>query len=196
MDVDRVRKTLMLSANHVFANSLSVKNPASASAGDEILQQGPSDGGKLPAVGHLEKWVQLQTRGNHVDAALASCDPTVGWESAVPHIGEISGTSNPVHGTEVRKVGRSTGPTTGTISAYPLRSLPVQFGAEVFRFDEAIEITGNSGPFSRQGDSGAVVLDHSRMAVGLLFAGTGHVTYANPMTRVKAALGFARFKGE
>jgi hypothetical protein len=195
VDVNGLLETHMLSNNHILANSISASNPNAARRGDGILQPGSFDGGTPPAVGQLWKWVTLQARGNTADAALAACDASVGWDPTVLGIGAVSGTVVPTHGAQVQKVGRTTGHTLGTISAFPVRSLPVKFGSAVYRFDEVLEVSGQGAAFSAPGDSGALILDMSRAAVGLLFAGSRTVTYGNPISRVKTELGFSRIQG-
>jgi hypothetical protein len=43
-------------------------------------------------------------------------------------------------------------------------------------------------PFSQQGDSGSLVLDFERKAVGLLFSGSPQITVINPIASVLSAL--------
>jgi len=77
----------------------------------------------------------------------------------------------------VYKIGRTTGFTTGKVSAVALDNVPVitNEGDEVL-FDEVIEINwlSNRQPFSKPGDSGSVVFTEDKgklFAVGLHFAG-------------------------
>jgi hypothetical protein len=187
----------MLSNNHIFANSVSVVAPLAAKAGDDILQQAPSDSGKLPGVGTLDNWIELRQRGNIVDAALAHCATTVDFEPSIPGIGRVSGmlSGDPALGLAVQKVGRTTGYTRGTVRARLVRRLSVRYGVNVFRFDRVIEVINPGGPtFSEPGDSGALVVDLDGNAVGLLVSGNedAGVTYINPIHEVQQALGFSR----
>ncbi|MBI2897951.1 MAG: hypothetical protein HYY06_30620 [Deltaproteobacteria bacterium] len=54
------------------------------------------------------------------------------------------------------------------------------------RFDDVIEVQGGSRTpmFSDGGDSGSLVLDGDRYAVGLLFAGDDEATDLNPIAHV------------
>jgi hypothetical protein len=178
---------------HVLSNNHVLANANRAQLGDHILQPGPSDGGRLVrnVVGDLERFVPLRRAGNRVDAALAFVEPrTLPTSFAIPGIGSIVG----IHAglppaTTVRKLGRTTGLTRGTITALNVRALPVRIAGRLVRFDGAIEVQSTgSRPFSLAGDSGSVVVDRARYAVGLLFAGDGVATYLNPIGDVLAAL--------
>lgn len=77
----------------------------------------------------------------------------------------------------VYKIGRTTGFTTGKVSAVALDNVPVitNEGYEVL-FDDVIEINwlSNRQPFSKPGDSGSIVFIEEKgklLAVGLHFAG-------------------------
>ena len=184
----------MLSNNHILGNCISDSNPDAATLGDKIVHPGGDEGGQSTVVGWLSKVEPLRRQINHADAARALCDTSIDWDPEVPWIGRISGMATHVLGSEVRKVGRSTGPTKGRVSATAF-SVPIEYPDGVYYFDDVVEVVDTTMPFSRDGDSGAVILDTDRKAVGLLFAGGQGVTYANAMFRVKAALGFSGFKG-
>ena len=63
-------------------------------------------------------------------------------------------------------------------------------GGEAIRFP-VIEIEPyDSTPFSQSGDSGSLIVDARRRAIGLLFAGNDvDATYANPIGTVLNSLG-------
>jgi hypothetical protein len=99
----------------------------------------------------------------------------------------------PLTGSEtVSKIGRTTGATTGTITAFELDDLVVEYDRGLASLNSQIEIAGNSTtPFSDGGDSGSLIFDQSLSAVALLFAasssgGLGNfgLTYANPIAEV------------
>jgi len=181
---------LVLSNNHVLANE------NHAGIGDVIVQQGTLDGGHRPAdaVGRLEKMIRLRTRGNRVDAALASLDEDleyyVNW---LETLGDITGVrSDPLDADEpVYKLGRTTGKTRGLVSAIELDNLRVGYDSGDKEFDGQLEIAPVGGrPFSLGGDSGSLVVDGARRAVGLLFAGNDvDATYVNPIGAVLSVLG-------
>lgn len=60
----------------------------------------------------------------------------------------------------------------------------------IARFVDQVSIRGLTGDFSRRGDSGALVWtwNATRNPVGLLFAGGGDLTFANPIESVLTAL--------
>ncbi len=84
----------------------------------------------------------------------------------------------------------STALTRGRVTAMELEGVAVAFAQiGVVRFDGQIEIQGNDGPFSSGGDSGSLIVNVSRRAVGLMFAGTdAGLTYANPIDVLLASL--------
>jgi hypothetical protein len=173
----------MLSNNHVLANV------NKASVGDAILQPGVKDGG-LPGsdnVGHLRAFHELKPDGNLVDAAVADINPGyLPQDFSLPGIGQLQGALTGVLARTgpVQKVGRSTGHTHGRITALGLRNLPVKFGQTLLRFNNVVEIEGDTQPFSAPGDSGSLVVNAERKAVGLIFGGTDQSTYINPIETV------------
>ncbi len=193
--VNGVAEQRMLSNNHVLANSISTLNPRAGAKGDPILQQGPSDAGVPPPVGWLDYCQPLRLNGNVADVALASCDLSVGWDPALPGVGRIAGMAkgDPALSIVLEKIGRTTQRTRGTASAFPLRALPVKYRGQIFRFDRVLEVKGQDGaPFSLPGDSGALVFDDQKTAIGMIFAGTKRTTYVNPITDVRREAGFER----
>lgn len=187
----------VLSNSHVLAES------GRARAGDAALQPGPYDGGTAPhdRVGVLVAHAPLRTdRPNDVDVAAAVLDDAgLAGENLVPGPGRLTGTTEEVPDDDrVGKLGRTTGWTTGRVTAVELDGVRVGFGADELAFDGLVEVEGEGAePFSRGGDSGSVVyaLD-SGLGLGLLFAGgeTGGrngqgLTYACPLSASLAAVG-------
>lgn len=192
----RSNRVLMLSNNHVLANS------NNASLNDNILQPGPYDGGKNPAdrVAILERWVNINFSGgvNYVDCATGWC-----WSGLVkyPYLMYLSGaspvyfriSSTPVacqRNMAVGKTGRTTQLKRGIITDCSA-TIRVNYGAgKVALFSDQIGIRGVGGDFSAGGDSGSLIWtwDARRNPVGLLFAGGGGMTFANKISRVLNAL--------
>lgn len=185
----------VLSNNHVLANSDQGKT------GDAALQPGPADGGSAPQdrVATLAKAVELETeRNNTVDAAIARVDDGIETDpSAYPGGPLAEPLSGPPDGDDVEKVGRTTGHTTGRITAFEVDGINITYPEGPLVFDDQIEITGRTGAFSNGGDSGSVIwTKQGRRPVGLLFAGstkggpngTG-LTYANVLTTALQRLG-------
>ena len=188
--------TLILSNNHVLANENKAK------AGDAILQPGNFDGGENPAdlVATLSKFVKLKVqRTNLVDCAVA--EPSANIKSNLKKLGGFGnlmglGPDLLDHGTTVRKVGRTTGETTGRVTAFELDNVVVGYDIGNLRFDNQVEIEGfGTTSFSDGGDSGSLIVNAANLGVALLFAGGDSggangkgLTYANPLKAVLDAL--------
>ncbi|WP_380171312.1 hypothetical protein ACFEMC_20390 [Kineococcus sp. DHX-1] len=183
----------VLSNNHVLANS------DQAALDDPVLQPGPHDGGRAgDRVGRLARAVPLEAGGgNTVDAALALLEDDLTDVDLSYPVGRLTGWAEPDDEVAVEKVGRTTGWTTGRISAIELDDVAVQYPVGVVSFDGQIEVTGDAGAFSAGGDSGSLVYrPDTRQAVGLLFAGSERggengagLTFCNPIGLVLTALG-------
>ncbi|GAB7191838.1 hypothetical protein NUM3379_25460 [Kineococcus sp. NUM-3379] len=184
-----------LSNNHVLADS------DRAALRDPVLQPGPHDGGDAgDRVGILTHAVPLSS-GGAVDAAVALLEGVRGAddEAIDPSypVGRLTGWCEPDDEVEVEKVGRTTGRTSGRITAIELDDVAVEYPVGPIVFDGQIEVTGTGGAFSAGGDSGSLVYrPDTREAVGLLFAGsetggedgTG-LTFCNPIGLVLDSLG-------
>lgn len=184
---DRRRRVLILSNNHVLANSNNARclNP--------ILQPGPYDGGRYPRdrIALLEKWVKIRFgRGkvNYTDCATAwawprRVDRRIWWGR-----GRIRVSSSPIwsrRGMVVCKSGRTTQSRRGRIidnswSGWVNYGRP---GRAFFRNQFVVRGIGRG--FSAGGDSGSLVWRCSgRRPVGLLFAGGGGLTICNKIPYV------------
>jgi hypothetical protein len=180
-------RVLLLSNNHVLADT------DRAQVGDPVLSPGPADGGRpdLDRVATLTFFERLSAGRNLLDLALAAVDdPAHVGGNQVPE-GTLSGVVEELlDGVLVAKVGRTTGHTTGTVTAVELDGVSVDYGrGDVFTFDDCLEVEGDLGAFSEGGDSGSVVYDRESLAaVGLLFAGSSAggtngagLTFCNPV---------------
>lgn len=192
---DRRNRVLLLSNNHVLANS------NAGSLGDSILQPGPADGGQNPRdrIAILERFVNI-----HFDGRANFVDCATGWTwhrrvrrefiyrsggqwryfrvSSQPRACRV--------GLQVGKSGRTTQLTVGRITDCNA-SIRVNYGnGRVANFRDQITIRGVRGDFSRGGDSGSLIWswDGVRNPVGLLFAGGGGFTFANKIHHVLSAL--------
>lgn len=189
------QKTMILSNNHVLANE------NNARAGDAILQPGNFDGGTAQdAVAKLFKFIKLKkTAVNFVDCAIA--EPLAGItfnQKKLGTFGNLLGLGPDVlgEGNAVRKVGRTTGETQGSVTAFELDNVVVAYDLGNVRFDNQVEIEGSgTSSFSDGGDSGSLIVNADNLGVALLFAGgdTGGsnnmgLTYANPLKAVLDAL--------
>jgi len=194
----------ILSNNHVLADE------NRAEIGDPIIQPAQYDDGETPRdiVAHLAEYVPLQTTGiNRVDAAVATLT-----EPRAAHCAELLGggairqeivSPQDALGMHVVKVGRTTGVTSGVVTAFNVRKVVVEYDiSPTLRFDGQIEIEStDSQDFSLPGDSGSLIVTADDFRpVGLLFAGSdqggdggGGVTYANPFADVLDALNAALY---
>jgi hypothetical protein len=189
-------RSLILSNNHVLADE------NRAHAGDNILQPGQYDNGNNPAdaVATLTRFIPLDfQKTNYVDCAIAEINPGVQFDpQSLDQLGTLTGvrTAPPDANVAVRKLGRTTGITYGTISAIEVDNVGVGYDQGTGNFDSQIEIQGSGpGPFSDGGDSGSLIVDGNNQALGLLFAGSDQggpnglgLTYANPFSTVLSNL--------
>ncbi len=85
----------------------------------------------------------------------------------------------------VKKSGRTTGFTTGTIQQVDV-SANVQYGAgKIALFTDQLM----AGAMSQGGDSGSAVMDDNNRLTGLLFAGSDSTTIINRIENVFSTLG-------
>ncbi len=170
---------LILSNNHVLANSNNAK------INDPILQPGKHDGGVRPGdeIARLRRFVQLLPTYNLVDAAVAAPIDMSYVIPNIPRLGVPRGTADVLIGTQVQKVGRTTQYTTGRVTAMSV-TLKVPYSTGVYQFRDQMLTTS----MSARGDSGSLVLDSYRRAVGLLFSGSSCVTVFNRISNVLRAL--------
>ena len=207
-------RPVILSNNHVLANQNAGR------VGDPILQPGPADGGRLQdTIARLVDFVPIQFKerepgpiarflarlfgpllraagwglkrlpsghSNLVDAAVAEPVETRLVASDILGIGRVRGTKEPDIGMRVRKSGRTTGVTAGRITAIDA-VVEVDYGGPTAIFREQIV----SDLLSKGGDSGSLVVDEGRHAVGLLFAGGATTTLINPIAAVAHFLDLA-----
>jgi hypothetical protein len=168
------------------------------SVGDAMAQPSRVDGGSCPAdvVGELQRAVLdggAAGGGPGVDCAVAS-HTARGHACEIIDIGEVTGTAAAAVDMAVRKRGRTTELTYGTVDTIDL-SVRIPYGnglGEVTLFNQiGIEVDpAQSTQFGDHGDSGSVVVNDERKVVGLYFAGDEDGTYgvANPIQAVLDAL--------
>lgn len=174
---------LLLSNWHILCGSLD------CAEGEAIVQPGPFDGGTNQDVIARLTRVALSP---HVDCAVAE---VIGDRYVLHHIsgiGSVESIGRFALGQQVKKSGRTTGLTIGTVSDLSadlnVNGYPEGFGRFV---DQVIVDANDSNPVSLGGDSGSLVVDDNNAAVGLLFAGPvigGAFFVANPIQDVIDAL--------
>jgi hypothetical protein len=170
-----------LSNNHVFANvNLGV-------AGDPLLQPGPADGGtQTDHFADLTRLVPIQLGGttpNRVDAAIGALLPDVNHLAELCSVGAITGTVQATESMLVRKHGRTSGYTEGTVSDVSYDALVGMDHSDpsvvaLFENQMRIERIDPYPAFGLGGDSGSLVVSKDNpLAVGLYFAGPGSGVY-------------------
>jgi hypothetical protein len=192
-----------LSNNHVFADCNHVP------VGQPILSPSAADaypGGRSPGeVCRHSEIVELRSGNPEVveplreDVAIAEvvdADVVSSWQGDDANGYDTpSSIASPQSQMRVKKFGRTTGFTTGTIESRQVR-LCIPYESEKFRahvwFKDVWTVrTGDGTPFALPGDSGSlVVTEDGRLAVGLVFAvGSRDVTFIIPMDGVVKRFG-------
>lgn len=130
--------------------------------------------------------VKLYKRGaeNIVDCAVAKPVSPGAIDNTILGIGKIQGIKEPEVDLKVKKSGRTSGVTSGTIKAINTTLQVKMSDNETVTFKDQF-ITE---PMSKSGDSGAILLDENNNAVGLLFAGSEKATAYNRIKNVMEAL--------
>ena len=126
-----------------------------------------------------------QTRAeNLVDAAIAKPLEESLVINEIHDIGQISGSAEAALGMAVKKSGRTTHFTTGTVDQLDV-TVRVNFGAgRTATFVDQLL----AGPMSQGGDSGSAVLNDDNQLVGLLFAGSDTTTIFSRILNVFSSL--------
>lgn len=188
----------ILSNNHVLART------NRAALGEDIIQPGLIDQSPVcakdttDAVADLFAFIPIQFKTkntmptNTVDAAIAQVRPgTVDSTGFILDIGVISSaTLSPTLNLAVKKSGRTTGLTHGTITAVSV-TVDVSYSKTCGSGNQTARFVNQSfvspGSFLAGGDSGSLMVeavDAAPRAVGLLFAGSSTVAVANPIQPV------------
>lgn len=126
---------------------------------------------------------KVQSR-NTVDCAVAKPVRNSDVTAEILEIGRVAGVAEPEVGMAIKKSGRTTGVTEGTIRA-------VSVAARIDMGDNATALFEDqfiATPMSKGGDSGSLALDAKNNAVGLVFAGSELATLCNRITNVLDAL--------
>ncbi len=185
---DAVGSTYILSCAHVMAAS------GNGRLGDSVWQPGPADGGRdFNRIGALSAFQPLEFGGavpNHIDAALASPDNLGDVRAGIRGSTLDGWTGDAQLDAQVRKVGWATGTTEGIVFMKKLSAnFRIQLGTDVrvALFENLLGIAPTQGrEFARQGDSGAVVIDKTDAAVGMVIGvapeeNTSYATLIEPV---------------
>jgi hypothetical protein len=192
----------VLSNNHVTAdcNHLSVGMPIMSPSGND------SRPGFAPRfIGEHENMTELRSGApplvqpcrDDLAIALAS-QPTVvsSWQGDGAGYDTPTTTMTPESGMRVKKFGRTTGLTVGTIESEVIRT-PIRYESTSFRAVVWFKLvwavrSDDSDAFAAGGDSGSlVVTEDGNNAVGIVFASNSRGGYVNiiPIDRVLSAFG-------
>ena len=176
----------LLSNNHVFARE------NAGSIGEREDAPGRYDGhprcAVTPQCGTLSQFVNINFGGNNtIDCAIAlmsTSNPTnVAQSGGYTASSTVQAASV---GLAVKKSGRTSGLTTGTVQAINV-TIQVGYSSGVATFNGQIMTPGS---FIRSGDSGSLMVTQSgNNPVGLCFAGGSGGSFANPIGPVLQAFG-------
>jgi len=176
----------ILGNNHVLANG-TAGNDGLSFPGDPILQPGPYDKGTskdiIARLHSFSPMLAAKKDGsgplNSVDAALAiPLEPEL-ITSPVLDLGSVTSTIQASPGMTVFKSGRSSGVTRGNVISMG-NTIRVENEKKTYIYQDQIGFTAKS----EGGDSGSLVVNQFGKAVGLLFAGSERITFANPIDMV------------
>ncbi|TEU17683.1 MAG: hypothetical protein E3I25_02635 [Dehalococcoidia bacterium] len=189
----------ILSNAHVIA--MDPDDSAFLELGTAIIQPGTLDGGtSANQVGALESYIPIvfynnsnrpNPTYNYADAAIAALDPEVeglsGWQFGETGNYQVSGTTTVAEEDTVRKSGRTTGVTEGTVYSTNAAGW-VQYDTNMWAyFYDQIAIPQ---PFEASGDSGSVV-DKDGSFVGLVFAGNDEISIVCKASYIIDGLGIS-----
>ncbi len=162
---------------------------AEGKIGDTMVQPGQPDGGDCPeeVVGELAR----SRLGDNVDCAV-TLQTARGYRREIVEIGPVTEVTEACLGMPVHKRGRTTELTYGTVDAidYTTR-IDYGDGLGELTFTNQIGIMADlarNAVFSDHGDSGSLIVDDCNRVIGLLFAGSGSFTVANPIQWVFEAM--------
>ncbi|MBY5494504.1 hypothetical protein [Rhizobium leguminosarum] len=177
----------VLSNNHVLADQNRLP------FGTAVFEPSPFDGGNTERdkIAELEGYVPLDaSQTNYVDGAIARLVQPNLAIADILGIGPPVGVKSAALNTIVEKYGRTTGYTRGYVESISTDlKVPYDIGTILFHDQIAIKSI-DALSFSEQGDSGALVLEQTTgMAVGLLFAGSPTVSFANHISDVLDSFG-------
>lgn len=130
------------------------------------------------------KTVRPMAVTNLVDCAIARPLNESDVLNEILNIGQINGTDEAVLGMSLKKMGRTTGLTTGTINQIDVTAQVSYGDNKTATFVDQL-LAGN---MSAGGDSGSAVLSDNNKLVGLLFAGSNTTTIINRIQNVFDAL--------
>jgi hypothetical protein len=194
----------LISASHV----LSMNNRAGR--GDHVIVPGHPDGpktsearcGTLANFSYLIDFEEVDPNTNYlncVDAALVRVDQRRECRHSVPDATYVPDPKDPDRkmlikevlggdavaerlGTQVFKVGRTTGLTAGRLDLVGLQRQLINIHDKVYVYTNVLAVEATQGqPFSQAGDSGALVYTADGYGIGLIIGGNDQISYLSPL---------------
>lgn len=177
------QQPLLLSNYHVLAANGFKTNAA-------VTQPSPGDKGN--AGSDVVAQVKKAVCSEFADCAVAALNAQRTYEASIIGIGAINGAATATVGVAVRKRGRTTQLTYGTIEQVGM-TVKAQFMGKPFTFKNQMLVRVNplkNATFAAHGDSGAVVVDNQNNIIGLLslIGKDGQTAVVNPISAVLNAL--------
>ncbi|MFJ3303406.1 hypothetical protein ACIPSA_09820 [Streptomyces sp. NPDC086549] len=169
---------------------------ATGQAGDRMVQPSRIEHGKVPQ-DEFGATLRL-VLSDHVDGAVVAIDEDRQTSCDIAEIGGVHGTKTADLGMTVRKRGRTTGLTLGSVDGISATVQVPYEGLGVRTLRDQVSITAATSPdavFSDHGDSGSVIVDDDGFVVALLFAGAGANTVGNPIASVLQELNVSMCTG-
>lgn len=158
--------------------------------GDRMVQPSRIDTGAVPTdeFGAILR----ATLSAAVDGAVISIESGRASSCRIVDVGTVKGTRTATLGTAVRKRGRTTGLTYGSVDGVSASvRLDYGDGLGVRTLTDQVSITADTSRnavFSDHGDSGSVIVDDGGFVLALLFGGSGSNTVGNPIAAVESEL--------
>ena len=189
----RRREIYLLSNCHVFVDL----RKCAVDEGDLIMHPSPGEAATGRPVATLVNFSALKFDGgtddpNHIDAALAKLWGPQKHAPLLPYVGAVEGhvaRGEVEPGEAARKFGRTTGYTEGRVLSIHL-DIWIRYArtGQSAYFEDQILVEPSPGyeRFVAGGDSGSLLVDGGRHALGLIFAGTSDVPPARAETDASA----------
>jgi hypothetical protein len=197
------KKVYILSNNHVLGacNHVPVGMPIMTPSNIDARPQAPAPSavGRHSEIEELRSGDPFLVQPLHHDVALALADDdrVSSWQGDPVDGYDTPSTIAPLRsGLRVKKFGRTTGLTLGTVEAFVNSPTPLPYRTKFFTatvyFENVWTVRADGEAFALPGDSGSlVVTDDAQAAVGLVFAASpnGEYGFVIPMDHVKTLLG-------